>query len=175
MVSGASGPGGESRLPLQALWELVRDIRYAMLTSRDADGRLRSRPMTTLNRASHEDVSLWFFATRGSSLAEDLQSDPHVGVTYADPAKDHYVSVNGRARFVEDRPRRDDLWTPRVLAWFPQGPADPALVLVEVRIEQAEYWDVHSSRMVQLLLRAKAKVTGAAIAPVAEHHEIDLG
>lgn len=167
--------GGDHRLPLQALWELIRGIRLAMLTSRDEEGRLRSRPMTTLNRSVHEDTGLWFFASKSGSLAQDLQRDPHVAVTYADPDHDHYVSVNGRARFVEDRVRRDELWSPRMRSWFPGGPADPDLTLLEVRIEQAEYWDVHTSKTVQLLQRARAAMTGSPTELRAEHHEIDLG
>lgn len=164
-----------ARLPQQALWELIRDIRYAMLTTLGEDGRVHSRPLLTLNRETHEDESLWFFVSVGSETAEDLQRDPRVGVTYADPGKEHYVAVSGRARAVDSRAKRDALWTGRARTWFPQGPDDPDLLLMEVRIEQAEYWDVHGSRMVQLLQRARAAVTGESVAaPHAEHCEVDF-
>ena len=31
------------------LWDMIKDIRFGMLTVRGADGRLHSRPMTTQN------------------------------------------------------------------------------------------------------------------------------
>ncbi|MED5620672.1 pyridoxamine 5'-phosphate oxidase family protein [Ideonella sp. BN130291] len=170
-----SGVPTDQRLPQQALWELVRDIRYAMLTTRSSDGRLHSRPLLTLNREAHEDESLWFFVSANGEAAEHLARDNRVGVTYADPGKEHYVSVSGLARLADNRPKRDALWTPRARAWFPQGADDPNLALLEVRIEQAEYWDVHGSRVVQLLQRARAAVTGEPAPPLqAEHREVDF-
>jgi Pyridoxamine 5'-phosphate oxidase like len=45
-------------------------------------------------------------------------------------------------------------------AWFPGGPADADLALVQVRIVHANYWNVEQSKLVQLFHMAKAVVTG---------------
>ena len=45
-------------------------------------------------------------------------------------------------------------------AWFPGGPTDPDLALVQVQIVHANYWDVKESKLVQLYEMAKAVVTG---------------
>jgi hypothetical protein len=40
----------------ETLWTLIRRIRFAMLTTRSADGALRSRPLTTQNRSLVRDT-----------------------------------------------------------------------------------------------------------------------
>ncbi len=142
------------------LWRMVKDIRFAMLTTRHANGHLHSRPMTTQNKAPDEDDALWFFMSRGGESFADLQVEPQVNLAYAEPEKDTYVSVSGVAEAVEDPERRHRLWSAMNEAWFPGGPDDPQAVLVRVRITHAEYWDVKASRLVQLYEMAKAAVTG---------------
>jgi general stress protein 26 len=55
-------------------WELIKDIRFAMFTARDAGGHLTSRPMTTQNSASDEDSSLWFFMSRTGSDGRGIRT-----------------------------------------------------------------------------------------------------
>lgn len=142
------------------LWELIKDIRFAMFTTRHANGHLHSRPMTTQNSRLDEDSSLWFFMARGDEPVADLQADATVNIVYAHPGKDSYVSVSGEARVVEDAQKKRQLWNKAAEAWFPGGPEDPQLALVEVGILHASYWDVQDSKIVQLFKMAKAAVTG---------------
>lgn len=144
------------------LWDMIRGIRFAMFTSRNADGELRSRPLTTQNRALDSDAqdSLWFFVSRASEVASELADDPLVNVAYADTDNDRYVSVSGSARLVEDAQRVEALWSVTAKAWFPGGPTDPDLQLVAVQVESAEYWDVKTNKATQLLKMARAAVTG---------------
>ena len=44
-------------------------------------------------------------------------------------------------------------------AWFPEGPDDPAVVLLRVDADSAEYWDT-PGRVATLISYAKARVTG---------------
>jgi general stress protein 26 len=158
----------------ELLWELVKDIQFAMFTTR-ADGRLRSRPMTTQNSEVDERSSLWFFMSRGSDAVGDLESDPVVNVAYADPGRDAYVSVSGEAAVVEDRAKKEQLWSKLAEAWFPDGVDDPELALVEVRIEDAEYWDVKESKVTQLFKMAKAAVVSEPPSGMGEHGEVHMG
>jgi general stress protein 26 len=147
------------------LWDLIKDTRFAMFTTHHPNGHLHSRPMTTQNTAVDEDDSLWFFMPRGGEPVADIAVDPTVNVAYADPDKEHYVSVSGTAQVVDDAARKQRLWNRGNEAWFPAGPDDPDLALVRVRITHAEYWDDKESRIVQLWEMAKAAVTGKPLAP----------
>jgi general stress protein 26 len=155
------------------LWELVKDIQFAMFTTR-ADGRLRSRPMTTQNSEVDERASLWFFMSRGSEAVNDIGADPVVNVAYADPGRDAYVSISGEAAVVEDREKKEQLWSKLAEAWFPGGAGDPDLALVEVRIEDAEYWDVKESKVTQLFKMARAAVVSDPPSGMGEHGEVQM-
>jgi general stress protein 26 len=157
----------------ELLWELVKDIQFAMFTTR-ADGRLRSRPMTTQNSGVDERSSLRFFMSRGSEAVNDIGADPVVNVAYADPGRDAYVSVAGEATVVEDRAKKEQLWSKLAEAWFPDGADDPDLALVEVRIEDAEYWDVKESKVTQLFKMARAAVVSDPPTGMGEHGEVHM-
>src|SRR6187200_2313483 len=106
----------------ELLWKLIKNIRFAMFTTRHGNGHLHSRPMTTQNGKIDEDSSLWFFMSRKSEPAQDLQREPTVAVVYADPSSDSYVSVSGEGAVVEDRAKKQQLWSKMTEAWFPNGP-----------------------------------------------------
>ena len=151
------------------LWDLIEDIRFAMFTTRDAQGGLQSRPMTTQNSREDGDDALWFFASRSGEPVADLLRDSHVNVAYADTADDAYVTVSGTASLVEDMARKRKLWSKFAQAWFPGGPEDPDLALIRVQITQAEYWNVEESKATQLFKMARAVVTGKPPVDLAVH------
>ncbi len=158
----------------EKLWDLVKDIRFAMFTTRHGNGHLHSRPMTTQNSKLDEDSNLWFFMSRKSEPVADLAADPIVNVVYADPGADSYVSVSGTASVVEDPAKKEQLWSKMAEAWFPGGPSDPDLALVCVQIVHANYWDVKDSKLVQLYKMAKASITGKPPTDLGEHAEIRM-
>jgi len=157
--------------------DLIKDIRFAMFTTRQADGSLRSRPMTTQNDPDDPDghhPSLWFFASLTGEPVADLQQDPAVNVGYADPGRDSYVSVSGKATIVDDGERKKRLWSKFAEAWFPGGPEDPDLALIRVQIEQAEYWDVKESKVTQLFKMVKANITRERPTDMGAHGRVGL-
>ena len=156
------------------LWDLVKDIRFAMFTTRHANGHLHSRPMTTQNSNLDEDQNLWFFMSRKGEPVADLIADPTVNVAYADTGDDSYVSVSGTAAVVEDRAKKQQLWSKMTEAWFPGGVDDPDLALVCVKITHANYWDVKESKIVQLYQMAKAVITGKPPTDLGEHAKIRM-
>lgn len=147
---------------VEKLRDLIQDIRVAMLTTVEEDGSLRSRPMATqkLTQKAEFDGELWFFTGAGSEKVQEIRREQHVNVSYADPDDERYVSVSGTALIVHDRAKAEELWSPVLKAWFPQGLDDPDLALLRVKVEKAEYWDSPSGKMVQLLGLVKALATG---------------
>ena len=156
------------------LWELIKDIRFAMFTARHSNGHLHSRPMTTQNTDLDNDGSLWFFMSRAGSPVADLKMDAAVSVVYADIGADSYVSVSGNALVVEDMGKKQQLWSKMAEAWFPGGAQDADLALVKVEITHADYWDVKDSKFVQLYRMAKAVITGNPPTDLGEHAEIHM-
>ena len=158
----------------QTLWDLIKDIKFGMLTHSHANGELHSHPLTTQNKSSDEGSKLYFFISRKSELAQRIMQDGKVNVSYADPGDDSYVSVSGNGAIVEDMAKKEELFTSMAKAWFPAGATDPDLALLVVAIRHAEYWDVTDSKMVQLAKMAKAAITGEQPKNLGEHKELHL-
>ncbi len=143
---------------LGKLDELINNIRIAMLTTLEADGSLRSRPMAAPQIAFQGE--LWFFTLADTPKVVESQQYRQVNVSFADPEHQDYVSISGTASLVQDRQKMGELWSPWFSTWFPQGVEDPNLALLKVDVEKAEYWDAPSSTMVQLYGVVKATLTG---------------
>ena len=157
--------------PTAQLAELIRDVRIAMLTTTDKGGALRSRPMAT---QKHDfDGELWFFTRAPSPKTAEVAQDQQVGLSYANPEKQRYVSVTGRAAVVRDPGKMQELWNPIYRAWFPDGLDDPELALLRVSVEKAEYWDSPSGMALQIIGFAKAILTGQPIKG-GRHEKLDL-
>jgi len=157
---------------IEKFTDLIGDIRFAMLTTVGPDGSLRSRPMATLK--TDFDGDLWFFTADDSPKVEEIIEEHHVGLAYANPSSQKYVSVSGLASVVHDRERAKELWTPAAKAWFPAGVDDPHLGLLRVRVQTIEYWDSPSSKMVQLYGFAKAVLTGKPLEKAGDHKRVEV-
>ena len=139
----------------QRLRDLIRDVKYAMFTTRSADGTLNSRPMTTLQ--TEFDGSLWFIASADSLKAADIEQRPDVNLGYAAPDDGRYVSVCGAARVLHDAAKARELWRPEFDAWFPNGPEDANVAVLQVEIASADYWEtpVGSAKRVYAIEQAR--------------------
>lgn len=160
-----------TRQELAALWEKIKDVRVAMLTTLNPDGSLHSRPMFT--QEEEQEDGLWFYTSRSSAKAREMEGDHDVNLAYADPGKNLYVSVSGRGQLVNDPVKARQLWNKMNEAFFPDGPDDPDLVLLRVVPTTAEYWDGPSSKVHQLFDMARVMVTGDH-PDMGENEEIDL-
>lgn len=142
---------------LSKLYSLIRGIKFAMLTTVEATGSLRSRPMTTLE--ADPDGYLWFFTAIDAPKVAEARRDEQVNLGYADPSDNRYVSVSGRAELVRDRAKIHALWKPVHKAFF-EGPDDPRLALLRITPDEAEYWSSPSNFVTQTISMVKNILTG---------------
>jgi general stress protein 26 len=155
------------------LWEMIKDIKFAMLTHRHADGTLHAHPLTTQNRSLKPGEPLYFFVSKKTEVGQRLRADGNVCLSYADLKEDQWISVSGHAPISEDMETKKKLFNALAKAWFPGGAEDPDLELVEVRIVNAEYWDIKENKVTQLLKMATAAVTGKK-PEMGEHREMNV-
>lgn len=152
---------------LTRLAELVEPIDVAMLTTRERDDELASRPMTPLEM--DETGAFWFFTTRDSQVFDGRGP---VSLTFVDPGKSIYVAVGGEAELVEDRARMRELWTAKARPWFPDGPDSPDLALLCVRPNRADTWEGPHSKVLRILAMA-ASVAAARPIGLGGHDHVD--
>jgi general stress protein 26 len=148
---------------IQKLSELVKGIRFAMLTTVDEQSRLHSRPMAT--QQVDFDGSFWFFTDDTAPKSFQIQKEQQVNLAYSSPDEHRFVSVAGKAQIVHDKQKMQELWNPMYRTWFPQGLDTPHICLIRVNVEHAEYWDTQSSAMVHLIGFAKSLATGQRYHP----------
>jgi general stress protein 26 len=172
MVKNATQVESAGSEDIRKLAELIKDIKIAMLTTLEADGRLRSRPMATQNKPF--DGTLWFFTEINSGKVSEIHRDHQVNISYADTDGQNYVSVSGIANVIQDRAKAQEFWTPALKAWFPQGLDDPSLALLKVEVTQAEYWEAPHGAVVRLVGFLKAVTTGQKYAP-GENRKVEVG
>jgi general stress protein 26 len=152
-------------------WRMIKDIRVTMLTTEDDSGTLRSRPMVAYQDSFAGE--LWFFTRAGAPKVGEVERHHQVNLSYAEPKDQVYVSVSGWAECVRDRVRIRELWSPVLNAWFPNGPDDPDIALLRVRVEHAEYWDASTSAMALAYGAVKAALTGES-ARMGDSGRVDL-
>ena len=143
---------------MEDLCKLIKNVKYALLTTTSAEGALHSRPLTTLDWEF--DGVAWFLVPRDSRLATELGATPEVNLAYASPADDTFVSLAGRAQVLQDPARAQALWNRWAEMFFPGGPASPEVGVLRVEARSAEYWTGPNDLI--------EKMTGAARALVAK-------
>jgi general stress protein 26 len=143
---------------------IVEDFEVAMLVSVDGAGLPRARPMSIANdeEALRPPHRITFVTSRQAPLVKTLRSQSEICVTMQDDRR--YVCLGGRATMHDDRVRIQRLWSKAMELWFPKGPSDPDIVLLDCDMNFAEYWDVSGTAGLRFVLEAgKALVQGRAI------------
>jgi general stress protein 26 len=141
------------------LGHLLEGIDIAMLTTLGDRGYPVSRPLST-QAASFDGKVLWFFTEADSPKVGEIRRHPKVNLGYASKEKNIYVSIAGDARILRDQRKINQLWSDALKAFFPNGKEDPNLVLLEVGVRTAEYWEGPGSLLGQLLTFVVARATG---------------
>lgn len=155
----------ERMTELTKFYSLIDEIEIGMMTTRRSDGHLRSRAMANQRQAAGAD--LWFVTSEDSAKLEDLAQDPHVNIAYFKESTREWISVSGTAKISRDRQKIHELYASDWKIWFPDegderhGSADdPRMVLIGVRIHEAEFLEVNQSKPVVIYEMAKGWLTG---------------
>ncbi len=143
---------------LTQLFDKIKDVRMAMLTTTDEHQTLHSRPMYTIKPDA--DGSLYFLTDAQSAKVYEVKKDSAVNLSYASPDSNVYASVSGRANAYRDEAKIAELWSEPMRAWFPKGKEDPSITILKITVDKAEYWDSPSSLLSRAYAYARAVVTG---------------
>jgi general stress protein 26 len=154
----------------EKLANLLKHFSHAMLTTRRGE-QLRSRPMAVMD--AQPPGRLIFFTSVDSAKLEELSDEPNANVSMQDGQR--FVSISGRMHVYRDARRTAQLWQESQRVWFPKGPEDPSLVLIEVEPRYVEYWDRSSPSALELIFNPSPKDLEALDDESARHGKADLG
>ena len=156
----------------QKVWDLIKDIRIALMVTTGDAGALRGRPMAAMNKTF--DGVLWFASRDGAPKLGEISDHAPVLLAYSEPKSQNYVSVSGNAAIVRDTAKVKELWSEAMRVWFPKGAEDPSITLIKVTVESAEFWDAPSSAWVYAMGYAKARITGEPPKDVGENKVVNF-
>lgn len=153
------------------IWALIAQQPVCMLASHDGEA-IRSRPMHAM--PDRESGMVWFFTDARAHKDEEVAANPHICLAFADTSANTYLSLSGGAEISNDRRRIEDMWNGGAAAFFPDGPDDPNIRLLGMRLERAEYWDGPSSSIVVAMKMAAARLSGER-PDLGENKKLSLG
>ena len=156
---------------VQKIAELMKGIKFAMLTTLEEDGSLHSRPMTT--QEVEFDGDLWFFTKVDAPKVWEANHHRQVNVSFSDPGKSKFISVSGTAALVRDRKKMEELWRAPYKIFFPEGLQDPEIGLLKISVLKAEYWDSSPTSVGRAFDFAKAFLTGD-VSKLGTHAKVDV-
>jgi len=159
-MSSSSSSVGSSSEQWGKLRGLIGSSKFCMLSTRQSDGTIRSRPMATQETDYDTEGEIWFFTQLHSHKVDELKQQPNVNVSYIAQNESLFISVSGTAGIVLDKQKMKDMWNPALKAWFPKELDDPELALLRVNVSESEYWNNTSNTLVTLYGYVKAAVTG---------------
>jgi general stress protein 26 len=127
------------------LAEKMKDIDFAILSTRTEGGAIAGRPMSN-NREVEFDGSSYFFTCDEARPVSDIRRDPQVGLSYQAKSgmlgmRPFFLTLEGRAELIKDKASFAEHWTKDLDRWFEQGIDTPGLTLIKVQAERMHYWD----------------------------------
>lgn len=150
-----------AEMTIQQISEKMRDIDFAVLSTRTANGAIAGRPMSN-NREVEFDGDSYFFTCDDTRTVQDIRRDPQVGLAYQAKSgmlgmKPFFLTLEGRASLIKDKDEFRKHWTKDLDAWFKQGIETPGLTMIRVEAERLHYWDGYDEGELKLSETASAE------------------
>jgi len=147
-------------LTLKDISEKMRDIDFAVLSTRTEGGAIAARPMSN-NRQVEYDGDSYFFTLESTRTVGDIRREPCVGLSYQGKSgalgmKPFFITVEGRGELIDDKRRFAEHWTKDLEAWFREGIDTPGLLLVKVVAVRLHYWDGYEEAEINVHARSDA-------------------
>ncbi|MGZ3921614.1 MAG: pyridoxamine 5'-phosphate oxidase family protein [Bacteroidia bacterium] len=108
-----------------------------------------ARPMSPVKVTN--EGTFWFFSNKESKKNKEITANPHVQLLFCNSHKNEFLNIYGSAEIVTGKKKFEELWTPVVRAWFPEGIKDPNLSLIKVIPESSYYWDTKHNKMAAII------------------------
>lgn len=159
----------------EKLWELIKDVRFAMISHQTETHEIHAQPMTMLNsERMDEDQNVYFILKDTNDIVQAVEAGRNqLGLAFSKPSDDIYVSISAHGDTSTDRALIDKLWNPWAENWF-DGKDDPSVRVLVAKAVSAEYWNVTDNKVTHLLKVLKGNITGKTEEPDSEHKRLDL-
>jgi general stress protein 26 len=132
-------------MDLADIAEAMRDIDFAVLSTKTENGEIAGRPMSNNRDVAYEGDS-FFFSHGSARTVSDIERDPKVSLAFQDKkgllsTRPFFIAVEGQAELIRDKAAFEAHWTSDLDRWFDQGIDTPGLVLIKVHARRITYWN----------------------------------
>ncbi len=157
------------------LWELIKDVRFTMISHQTETQDIHSQPMTMLNSEKmNESENLYFILKDSNDIVKAVTAGRNqLGLSFAKPSDDIYVSISAHGVITQDRILIEELWNPWAENWF-EGKDDPSVRVLIAQAISAEYWNVTDNKVTHMLKVLKGNITGNPGESDTEHEKVNL-
>jgi general stress protein 26 len=128
---------------LQVAKETVAKVPYCWVVTADQRGGANARVVQPF--FSELDQDGWvvrFLTSRSSRKAAEIASSGRITLGYQYDPELAGVTLVGSASIVDDRGYLQGIWRTEWNAFFPKGPTDVDVIIVEVAVERIETWNL---------------------------------
>ena len=127
-------------LTLKQLAEKMKGIDIAMLSTITDAGWIAGCPMSNNGEVDYDGTSYYFTFDQSRTVADIRRNDKVSLAFQGTQSKSFSVSVEGKAKLVEDKKQMADHWTPDLDRWFKDGLDTPGIVMIQVDAKRIHYW-----------------------------------
>lgn len=89
----------------------------------------------------------WFLADARTVLDWEATRRHVVTLTFQSPDEHVFLTLSGKAEVITDAAVTAKMWRPAFKRWFPGGPSDPRLLLVQFSPYDAEFYESADGRV----------------------------
>lgn len=130
---------------LDDLADKMRDIDFAMMSTRSDGGEIAARPMSN-NCEVQFDGDSWFFSYEDTRTVDDIKRDSKVGLSFTGNKgllgkPPVFISVEADAELIHDKAAFEAHWTKGLDRWFKDGVDTLGMVLIKAHASRIHYWD----------------------------------
>ena len=125
-------------MTLDDIAQKMRSLDIAHFTTVTDDGELAARPMSN-NGDVEYDGNSYYFSYEQARVVSDIARNSEVSLSF-NGRDDLYVTVNGTAELIRDKPAFEAHWVPDLERWFEKGVDTPGLVLIKVQAARVKFW-----------------------------------
>ena len=123
---------------LEIARQTIAKVRFCFAVTHTGTGGLNAR---VVEPAKVDDTwHTWFMTSRSSRKVAELEECSHLLLGYQYDPEGTCVTLHGTATINGDVAVKKSVWTEDSDRWFPGGPSDPDVVIIEFRTERIELW-----------------------------------
>ncbi|MGD9965841.1 MAG: pyridoxamine 5'-phosphate oxidase family protein [Hyphomonadaceae bacterium] len=153
---------------ISRVWKLMEKIGVCMLASKDGE-KIRARPMGAHPRRTEN--AIYFLSDARGHKDEEVRSDEHVCLSFAQPDDGKFLVVTGCARVRNDRALIKELWDASAEAYW-SGADDPGVRVIEVTPDDAQFWEGPHGVVATFQMIAAAATAGPPV--LGDQRKVDL-